>query len=109
MTAKSKGNSHQLSEREFVERAIRRLRKPDKLGIHAVFSGFNDAFRRQFNRDPFETIRWLEKEGVIKTRFSKRGPWLYLPEDWETEQLLKKEHAADKRISNALAKILSDE
>lgn len=70
-----------LSEREFVLRAIVTLRKPGKLGMHTVWSNFNDAFREEFGRDPYETVAWLEKEGLIKKAFGRKGSWLYLKAD----------------------------
>jgi len=36
------------SYEEFVRRAIESLRAEGYKGIHSVYSGFNDAFRRYF-------------------------------------------------------------
>lgn len=71
-----------LSEEEFVTRAIRALRKPGYKGIHSVYSGFNEAFRRYFDgRDPVEATSRLAKEGKIILRPVRGGVMLYLPED----------------------------
>lgn len=72
----------QLTEEEFVLRAIRALRKPGYKGIHSVYSGFNEAFRRYFGgRDPVEATSRLAKEGKIILRPVRGGVMLYLPED----------------------------
>lgn len=94
-----------LSEREFVLRAIIALRKPDKLGMHTVWSNFNDAFREEFGRDPYQTVDWLVKEGLIVKSWAKKGSWLYLKADWEKEQQLKGDQMKKKRVSAALSKI----
>ncbi len=70
-----------LTEHEFVVRAIRKLRNPPYKGIHSVYSGFNQAFREYFNKDPVEVTTKLAKEGKIVTRPVRGGVVLYLPED----------------------------
>jgi hypothetical protein len=70
-----------LTEFEFVARAIKKLRNPPYKGIHSVYSGFNQAFREYFNKDPVEATTKLAKEGKIITRPVKGGVVLYLPED----------------------------
>lgn len=98
-------NAPKLSERDFVLRSIVALRKPGKLGMHTVWSYFNDSFRDEFGRDPYETITWLEKEGLIKKVFSRKGSWLYLKQDWEAEQKNKVDYAKQRRVKEALKKI----
>ena len=70
-----------ISEYEFVIRAIKRLKKPPYKGIHSVYSGFNQAFREYFNKDPVEATTKLAHEGKIVTRPVRGGATLYLPED----------------------------
>jgi hypothetical protein len=70
-----------ISEYEFVIRAIKRLKKPPYKGIHSVYSGFNQAFREYFNKDPVEATTKLAQEGRIVTRPVRGGATLYLPED----------------------------
>ena len=70
-----------LTEHEFVARAIRKLRNPPYKGIHSVYSGFNQAFREYFNKDPVEVTTKLAKEGKIATRPVRGGVVIYLPED----------------------------
>jgi hypothetical protein len=70
-----------ISEYEFVIRAIKKLKKPPYKGIHSVYSGFNQAFREYFNKDPVEATTKLAQEGKIVTRPVKGGATLYLPED----------------------------
>lgn len=86
-----------LTEEEFVIRAIEKLRKPPYKGIHSVYSGFNDAFRRYFGTDPVQTIQRLAQEKKIGIRPVRGGVMLYLPED------------APGSSGNALTKILEEE
>lgn len=75
------GEEKRLDEHEFVVKAIKALRKPPYKGIHSVYSGFNQAFREYFDKNPVETTTQLAKEGKIVTRPVKGGVVLYLPED----------------------------
>ena len=70
-----------LSEYEFVERAITRLRKEPYKGIHSVYSGFNRAFKDYFSSNPVEATTRLAAEGKIVTRPVRGGVMLYLPGD----------------------------
>ena len=74
-----------LSEYEFVVRAIKKLKKPPYKGIHTVYSGFNQAFREYFNKDPVEATTRLAQEGKIVTRPVKGGVMIYLTEDAPTQ------------------------
>ena len=68
-----------LTEEEFVVQAIKKLRKDPFRGIHSVYSGFNEAFRRYFGTDPVETTSRLAAEGKIEARPFKGGAMLFLP------------------------------
>ena len=70
-----------LSEYEFVVKAIKKLRQPPYKGIHSVYSGFNQAFRDYFNKNPVDVTTELANEGKIVTRPVRGGVTLYLPED----------------------------
>jgi len=71
-----------VSHEEFVKRAIVSLRKEGYKGIHTVFSGFNDAFKRYFaGEDPIEVTKRLAGEGKIVLRPVRGGVMIYLPED----------------------------
>ena len=71
-----------LSKEEFVKRAIQKLRKGEYRGIHTVFSGFNEAFRKYFNgADPVEATKELVEKGIIVCRPAKRGAYILLAED----------------------------
>jgi hypothetical protein len=72
---------HNLTEEEFVVRAIRALRRPGYKGIHSVYSGFNEAFRKYFSKDPVEVTNRMAREGKIIVRPARGGVMLYLPED----------------------------
>ena len=90
--------SPSLSEEEFVTEGIKKLRKEPYRGIHSVFSGFNDAFRKHFNKDPIEFTSRMVSEGkveIIPLR-SGKGVMLYLPG----------EGPRGKKVDEALKKIL---
>ena len=68
-----------LDEEEFVIQAIKKLRKEPFRGIHSVYSGFNEAFRKYFGTNPVEATSRLAAEGKIETRLFKGGARLFLP------------------------------
>jgi hypothetical protein len=71
-----------LSHEEFVRKAILNLRKEGYKGIHTVYSGFNEAFKKYFpGENPVEATNALAREGRIVIRPVKGGVMLYLPED----------------------------
>ena len=74
-----------LSHEEFVKKAIVNLRKPGYKGIHTVFSGFNEAFKRYFEgENPVEVTQKLAEEEKIVLRPVKGGVMIYLPEEAPT-------------------------
>lgn len=74
--------SEKLSHEEFVKKAIMSLRKEGYKGIHTVYSGFNNAFKKYFEGEsPVEVTNRLAQEGKIVVRPVKGGVMLYLPED----------------------------
>ena len=90
------GDGRSLSEEEFVAEGIRKLRKEPYKGIHSVYSGFNDAFRKHFNKDPIEYTSRMASAGkveIVPLR-SGKGVMLYLPGDGprgkKTDEALKK-------------------
>ena len=68
-----------LTEEEFVLQAIKKLRKDPYRGIHSVYSGFNEAFRKYFGTNPVEATSKLAAEGKVETRPFKGGVMLFLP------------------------------
>ena len=68
-----------LTEEEFVVQAVKKLRKDPYRGIHTVYSGFNEAFRKYFGTNPIETTSRLAAEGKIEIRPFKGGAMLFLP------------------------------
>ncbi|MGA2465635.1 MAG: hypothetical protein ABSH06_14915 [Thermodesulfobacteriota bacterium] len=68
-----------LTEEEFVVQAIKKLRKEPFRGIHSVYSGFNEAFRKYFGTNPVEATSRLSTEGKIEIRPFKGGVMLFLP------------------------------
>lgn len=74
--------AEQLSKEEFIKKAIVSLRKDGYKGIHTVYSGFNEAFKKYFpGEDPVQATNKLASEGKIVIRPVKGGVMLYLPED----------------------------
>jgi hypothetical protein len=73
------------------------LKEPYR-GIHSVFSGFNDAFRKHFNKDPIEFTSRMVSEGKIEIvpLRSGKGVMLYLPG----------KGPRGKKVDEALKKIL---
>ena len=77
-----------LSVEEFVELAFDTLRVEGKLGLHIVFSGFNQGFREYFPElDPREELKKLVDAGKIVLRPAFRGAVIYRPE--EAPEILK--------------------
>ncbi|KPK01510.1 MAG: hypothetical protein AMK71_05310 [Nitrospira bacterium SG8_35_4] len=74
--------AEKLTQEEFIKKAVVSLRKEGYKGIHTVYSGFNNAFKKYFdNADPVEATNKLAKEGKIIIRPVKGGVMLYLPEE----------------------------
>lgn len=74
--------AEKLSHEEFVKNAILKLRTPPYKGIHSVYSGFNEAFKKYFDsEDPVKATNKLAAEGKVFIRPIKGGVMLYLPED----------------------------
>jgi hypothetical protein len=90
------GNSSFSSEEEFVTEGIKKLRKEPYRGINSVFSGFNEAFRKHFNKDPIEVTGRMVSEGKLEIipLKSGKGVMLYLPGEGprgkKTDEALKK-------------------
>ena len=74
--------TERLNHEEFIRKAIVTLRKEGFKGIHSVFSGFNNAFKKYFEgENPVDVTNKLSEEGKIVIRPVKGGVMLYLPED----------------------------
>ncbi len=74
--------SEKMSHEEFIKKAVVSLRREGYKGIHTVYSGFNNAFKKYFEgENPVEATNKLAKEGKIVIRPVKGGVMLYLPED----------------------------
>ena len=87
--------AEKLSYEEFVKQAILKLRTGEYKGIHSVYSGFNDAFRKYYpGIDPVEITNQLAKENKITVIPRKGGVMLYLPDEApqfdKGDQVLKK-------------------
>ncbi|MGV7221335.1 MAG: ATP-dependent DNA helicase [Nitrospinales bacterium] len=91
-----------LSVEEFVLNSINNLRTKNYKGIHVVYSGFNKAFREYFDADPVESVKELEKKGLVKTRPVKGGVMLYA----SNENIVL--GSKKKGVSSTLSKILNN-
>ena len=77
--------------KDFYRKSIEILKQHNKIdpttgkpynGVHVVYSGFNEAFKKYYGFDPRTTTDQLAAEGKISVwKFSKGGPIIYLPED----------------------------
>lgn len=77
--------SEKLSYEEFIKKAIVKLRKDNYKGIHTVYSGFNQAFKKHYGEvDPIQVTNELASQGKIVIRPVRGGVMLYLPEDAPT-------------------------
>ena len=74
--------SDKMGAEEFVRLAVVRLRNANFKGIHSVYSGFNEAFRKSFEgADPVKATMEFAEAGKLVLRPAKNGVMLYLPED----------------------------
>jgi hypothetical protein len=74
--------SNTLNHEEFIRLAVVRLRIAHFKGIHSVYSGFNEAFRKYFEgADPVKITTECARAGRLVIRPVKNGVMLYLPED----------------------------
>jgi hypothetical protein len=71
-----------VTPEEFVRLAIAKLRNEPYKGIHSVYSGFNEAFKKYFaGDDPIKLTNQMAEDGKLAIRPVKGGVVLYLPED----------------------------
>jgi len=74
--------TEKLTQEEFIKKAVVSLRKDGYKGIHTVYSGFNNAFKKYFDgADPITATNKMAADGKIVIRPVKGGVMLYLPED----------------------------
>ena len=70
--------SNDLTPQEFVLKAIEKLRECPYKGIHSVYSGLDEAFKRHFpDLRLRDTLNELAEEGKITIRPASRGVMLY--------------------------------
>jgi hypothetical protein len=74
-------SEERMNHEEFIKKAIVTLRKEGYKGIHTVYSGFNEAFKKYFDDDPIKVTNQLAAEGKIVIRPVKGGVMLYLTEE----------------------------
>ena len=77
----SESGNRSLSDEEFIIEGIKKLRRDPYKGVHSVFSGLNEAFRKQFNKDHIEFTGKFALSGKIEIIPIKsgKGVMLYLP------------------------------
>lgn len=69
--------STKISKKDFVLKAIEKLRTERSTGIHVVYSGFNQAFEAYYGEPSRTTTDQLIAEGVIESIPAKGGPMIY--------------------------------
>ena len=78
--------TQEMTHLEFVQLAFNTLRTTDKAGnqsagLHTVYSGFNEAFRKYFpSDDPIKVTTRLKESGEITVRPCRGGAMIYLGE-----------------------------
>ncbi len=99
---KTKKTSGKISKKKFVLDAIHKLREGDYKGIHAVYSGFNQAFRDYYNEDPIKAVDKLVKDKVVITKPVKGGVMIYDYKEMNSDN----ETKSSKKTNDTLDKIL---
>lgn len=66
-----------LTKEEFVIQGIEKLRIGSYKGIHVVFTGFNEAFKRYFGEPSRVTVDKMVTEGLVEGHPEKGGFMLY--------------------------------
>jgi hypothetical protein len=103
--AKPAAPSKRLTHQQFVEQAIKSLRKPPYKGIHVVYSNFNSAFRAYFSEEPRPIIDKMVEDGFLISRLVRGGALIMLATDAEEEK--KETKPSEGNASATLAKILT--
>lgn len=75
-----------MTHMEFIQKAYETLRKPGRdgkmySGMHVVYTGFNEAFRKYFNADPVKAVAKLADSGELRVRGARGGAIIYLGDD----------------------------
>jgi hypothetical protein len=95
MVKSKKTSEPRLTPEAFVLQAIAALKTEKFKGVHAVRSGFNQAFREYFGdeADPISVTCQMRKDGKIAIFPLRGGVSLYLRKDLKESTL--KRHDAD--------------
>ena len=78
--------TQQMTHLEFIQKAFDTLRKTGKdgrqyAGLHTVYSGFNEAFRKYFPKDdPIKVTARLKESGELNVRPCQGGAMIYMGE-----------------------------
>ncbi len=92
--------SRRINKKQFVLNAIHELRKPGYLGMHVVYSGFNEAFREYYEEDPIAEVDKLVIQGIVVKQPVKGGVMLYDAAEY------KKRTYERKKVSNEGTKMI---
>lgn len=99
--AKKKSNGSKVTKEQFVVKAIQKLRSEKSNGIHAVYSGFNSAFKAHFGCESRPTTDKMVADGKLEIRPVRGGVMMYLPGEapnWEARA----EQKAKETVSTIL-------
>lgn len=98
--------SHGMSRDEFTLLAIQKFQGRSKkfpTGIHVVFSGFNEAYRRAFpGADPVTDLNEMAAMGTIELRVCRGGAVIYRPGEAPVRRQSRRSTAADDVLNAVL-------
>lgn len=92
-----------ISKEDFIIRAIERLRTDKSNGIHAVYSGLNEAFKAHFGEESRKTTDTMVSTSKLESRPVKGGVMLYKAGEMPKDSAQK---AKDAKVQKTLAVIL---
>src|SRR3989344_3627836 len=82
--------TRRINKKTFVLNAIHNLRNDGYMGMHAVFSGFNQAFREYYGEDPIVEVNKLAKDGIVIVHPVKGGVMIYDYKEYHNSNLVNK-------------------
>lgn len=75
-----------VSVEQFTVEFIRSQRREGYLGVHTVWSKYNQCIRAAYALDPIELTKTLAGEGVIEIRPTRGGVMIYIAGEAPTGQ-----------------------
>lgn len=75
--AASAAKTTRIAYKDFVLKAIEKLRKPPYKGIHCIYSGLNEAIKQYYGEEARPVLDKLVQQGVIETQYARGGVMVY--------------------------------